>query len=331
MDPEPLPYPCVDNHTHLDHIPTPSSPQDNPQPSSCVERIPSPSSCVERSGIAGSQSSPPAPSSNSAPTDPVTTHVERARRTGIAWMVTCGCEVPSLTWTSHITQQHPEILGAIAIHPNEAVLHARTHEVGPDNLEPRYLPHHDLSLADAISLVAVTAQANPRIRAIGETGMDLFRTGPRGVETQRESFRAHIALAKELDLALQIHDRDAHAEVIDVLLKDGAPERTVFHCFSGDAEMAKIAAENGWYLSFAGPVTYPKNEDLRAALRVTPESHLLAETDAPYLTPHPFRGQPNAPYVTAYTIRAMAEYRGDDLTDLCRALSSNAERVYGAP
>ena len=180
-----------------------------------------------------------------------------------------------------------------------------------------------------VAEIADLAKGNDRIRAIGETGMDLFRTGPRGEQAQRASFRAHIALAKELGLALQIHDRDAHAQVIEVLLADGAPERTVFHCFSGDAEMARVCAENGWYLSFAGPVTFKANDHLRGALTAAPRELILLETDAPYLTPHPFRGQPNAPFAAAHTVRAMAAHLEEDLATLCTDIAANSERVYG--
>src|SRR5204862_7103371 len=124
---------------------------------------------------------------------------------------------------------------------------------------------YDVPLDDAIARVADVARSNDRIRAIGETGLDHFRAGPEGRAVQREAFRAHVALAKELGLALQIHDRDAHEQVVEVLLRDGAPERTVFHCFSGGAALARLAARHGWFCSFAGPVSFPANEDLRAA------------------------------------------------------------------
>ncbi len=159
--------------------------------------------------------------------------------------------------------------------------------------------------------------------------MDLFRTGPAGERAQRESFRAHLALAKELDLPVQIHDRDAHAEVIEVLLADGSPDRTVFHCFSGDAALARLAADHGWYLSFAGPLTFGANDALRAALAVTPPDLVLVETDAPYLTPHPFRGRPNAPYLLPHTVRRAAEIQGVGLESFCGAVVRNTERVYG--
>lgn len=292
-DPAPLPVPVVDNHTHLDAI---------------ADLVP-----------------------DGSPVPTVADHVARAAAVGVDRMVQVGCELPSVEWTDALLRgaEADALLGAVAIHPNEAVLHAGVREVGPDGLEPRPEAHHAVPLDEAIARVARVARDNPRVRAVGETGMDLFRTGPRGEQAQRESFRAHVALAKELGLAMQIHDRDAHEQVIDVLLADGAPERTVFHCFSGDAAMAAIAAEHGWYLSFAGPVTYPKNDHLRAALRTVPLELVLLETDAPYLPPHPFRGQPNAPYVAAHTVRAMAEVLERPLDQVCRAVSDNTERVYG--
>jgi TatD DNase family protein len=295
--PEPLPVAVVDDHTHLDAI----------------------AGVLDERALDG------------APVPTVDDHLARAAAVGVDRVVQVACELPSIDWTDALLRGDGSgrVLGAVAIHPNEAVLHAGVHEIGPDGLEPDPQPHHATSLDDAIARVAQVARDNPRVRAVGETGMDLFRTGPLGEVAQRESFRAHVALAKELGLALQIHDRDAHRQVIDVLLADGAPERTVFHCFSGDEEMARLAAEQGWYLSFAGPVTYPRNEDLRAALRAVPLDRVLVETDAPYLPPHPFRGRPSAPYVVAHTVRAVAEILERPLTEVCEAVSATSEQVYG--
>ena len=317
-DPEPLPVPVVDNHTHLDHI-APVLPD------------------VAPDGEPAGQAWPPS----------VTDHLARAARAGVDRVVQVGCDLPSARWTADLVsvtvapitgatpqrsgqRQVARVVGAVAVHPNEATLHAGVDEVGPDGLTPQVEPHHAVGLGDAIAEIADLAKGNDRIRAIGETGMDLYRTGPRGELAQRESFRAHIALAKELGLALQIHDRDAHAQVIEVLLADGAPERTVFHCFSGDAEMARVCAENGWYLSFAGPVTFKANDDLRAALTAAPRELILLETDAPYLTPHPFRGQPNAPFAAAHTARFMAGHLEEDLETLCADIAASSERVYGS-
>lgn len=320
-DPEPLPVPVVDNHTHLDHI---------------AAVLPA--------------TAPDGEPSDSAWPPSVADHLARAAAAGVDRVVQVGCDLPSARWTDHLlsslsagfspdgepgtgrkasTQRRARVVGALAIHPNEATLHAGVLEVGPDGLAPEPAEHHAVGLEEAIAEIAELAKGNERIRAIGETGMDLFRTGPRGEEVQRDSFRAHIALAKELGLALQIHDRDAHAQVIEVLLADGAPELTVFHCFSGDVEMARVCAENGWYLSFAGPVTFKTNDHLRAALAVAPRELILLETDAPYLTPHPYRGQPNAPFAAAHTARAMAAHLDEDLTALCDRIAANSERVYG--
>jgi TatD DNase family protein len=259
----------------------------------------------------------------------VAEHISRASAVGVTRMVTVGCDLDAATWTDTVVGEHDALVGAVAVHPNEAVLHAGVREVGPDGLAPDPQARHDVPLDEAIARIADIARTNPRIRAVGETGMDLFRTGPLGARAQRESFRAHVALAKELGLALQIHDRDAHAEVVDVLLADGAPERTVFHCFSGDAALARLAAERGWYLSFAGPVTFRANDGLRAALAVTPLDHVLVETDAPYLTPHPCRGRPNAPYLVPHTVRTVADVHDVPLAETCRRTSLTAVRVYG--
>ncbi|GIJ00631.1 TatD DNase family protein [Sediminihabitans luteus] len=325
--PEPLPVPVVDDHTHLDAIAGYAAGVTDRVPDAAGELVERP---IRVPGVAEL--------------------VAEAAAVGVTRMVTVGCDLDAVRWTDALLAGRPlpgvpaevsdaaaalapvraALLGAVAIHPNEATLHAGVTEVGPDGLTPTPEARHATSLDDAIAEVAAVARANERVRAIGETGMDLFRTGPQGEQVQRESFRAHVALAKELGLALQIHDRDAHAEVIDVLLRDGAPERTVFHCFSGDAEMARTCAEQGWFLSFAGPVTFGANDGLRAALHEVPLSQVLVETDAPYLTPHPFRGRPNAPYLLPHTVRGIAAELDRDLAEVCTALSSTAERVYGS-
>ena len=165
--------------------------------------------------------------------------------------------------------------------------------------------------------------------AIGESGLDYFRTADAGKAAQEESFKMHVELAKALDLPLQIHDREAHADCLRILTECGAPDRTVFHCFSGDREMAEVCADNGWYASFAGPLTYPANDSLREAFLAVPDRLVLVETDAPYLTPAPWRGHPNAPYAAAYTARFMAELRGRDEASWCEQLEANTREVYG--
>lgn len=342
--PEPLPAPVVDNHTHLDavlDIPYPFPPPVAPAPPVALAPPvqanfpepwtvdPGPGFRGAGGGGAGGEGVGGEGVGGGDVRGGVGEQLAAAARVGVARMVQVGCDLDALAWTDAVVREHPELLGAVAVHPNEAVLHAGIREVAPDGLEPDPRPRHDVPLDEALAQVAAVAGANPRIRALGETGLDFFRAGPRGREIQREAFRAHIALAKELGLALQIHDRDAHDDVVDILIRDGAPERTVFHCFSGDAALATTAVAHGWYCSFAGPVSFPANEDLRAALRVVPASLLLAETDAPYLTVHPLRGRPNAPYLLPGTVRAIAATTGRDLADVCARLTRTAEAVYG--
>lgn len=182
-----------------------------------------------------------------------------------------------------MAREHPQTVhAAIAIHPNESVLHGHRGVPGPDGLPLKYKPWHDTNFEDAMAEVHRLAITYPnQVVAIGETGMDLFRTGEAAKELQREAFRAHIALAKELNLPMQIHDRDSHKEVIETLLADGAPERTVFHSYSGDAEMGEIARENGWYLSLSGTSSYKGNDGIRESARIVGLSHVMVETDAP--------------------------------------------------
>jgi TatD DNase family protein len=172
----------------------------------------------------------------------------------------------------------------------------------------------------------------PRTRRcahVGETGLDTFRTGEEGRDAQEESFRRHVDIAKRLDKTLVIHDRDAHADVLRVLDEEGAPERWVMHCFSGDDAFARACLDRGAYLSFAGTVTFRNAAPLRDALAVTPRDRVLVETDAPFLTPTPWRGRPNASYLVPLTVRAMAEVLRADLEDLCRAIDANTETAFG--
>ena len=170
---------------------------------------------------------------------------------------------------------------------------------------------------------------DPRVRVIGESGLDYYRTGPEGREVQHEAFRWHIALAKELGKPLQIHDRDSHDDILAVLDDAGAPEQVVMHCFSGDAAFAQACLERGFYLSFAGPITFKNNHALRDALAVTPLERVLLETDAPYLTPHPWRGAVNSPYLLALTARSAAAVLGIAVAHLCEAVGATAEELYG--
>ena len=238
-------------------------------------------------------------------------HLDRASSVGVRGVVQVGGDLESSRWSAEIAAREPRVLAAVALHPNEA---------------PRYAASGQLS--EALAQIDELA-SRPRVRAVGETGLDYFRTEGDDLRYQHESFEAHIEIAKKHGFALQIHDRDAHADVIETLLRVGAPERTVFHCFSGDADMARIAADHGWYLSFSGTVTFKNAGYLREALEVIPRGRILIETDAPHLTPHPLRGRPNSPYLIPVTLRAMAAHLGTDVSRLAAQITSNTEEVYG--
>jgi TatD DNase family protein len=235
--------------------------------------------------------------------------LDRASSVGVRGVVQVGVDLETSRWSADIASREPRVLAAVAIHPNEAPL------LG-DGL--------DAALAEIEELAS-----RPRVRAIGETGLDFFRTPEDGRAAQYHSFEAHIEIAKRHDLAMQIHDRDAHMEVVATLRRMGAPERTVFHCFSGDADLARMCADNGWYLSFAGTVTFKNADNLRRALSAIPRDRILVETDAPYLAPTPLRGRPNAPYLIPHTLRFMADHLGTDVSMLAAQISSNTELVYG--
>jgi TatD DNase family protein len=237
--------------------------------------------------------------------------IEAATAVGVTRMVQIGCDLPGARFTVEVIDRYPALLGGVALHPNEAPkLHDR-HQVESVRAEIERLASH------------------PRVRVIGETGLDYFRTGIEGVAAQQDSFRWHIDLAKRTGKVLQIHDRDAHEDVLRILAQEGAPAHTVLHCFSGDMAMARECVERGYFLSFAGTVTFKNATGLRNALAVTPTDNLLVETDAPYLTPAPHRGAVNAPYLVPLTVRAMAAVLSTDVPSLCAVLSANSERLYG--
>ena len=257
--------------------------------------------------------------------------LNQALQVGVEGVIDCGCELPNLMTAIDMAREHPEtVLAAIAIHPNASVLHGHRGVPGPAGLPLKYKPWHDTSFEDAMAEVHRLAITYPnQVVAIGETGMDLFRTGEAAKELQREAFRAHIALAKELNLPMQIHDRDSHKEVIETLLADGAPERTVFHSYSGDAEMGEIARENGWYLSLSGTSSYKGNDGIRESARIVGLNHVMVETDAPYLSPMPYRGRTNAPYMIPYTLQSLANYLDKPLTEVAQATRKTTREVYG--
>ncbi len=235
--------------------------------------------------------------------------IERATAVNVNRIVQIGCDLPGARWAVAAAAEHPELIAGVALHPNEA---------------PRV---EDLDAA-MVEIEALAA-AHDKVRAVGETGLDHFRTGQDGRAVQQESFRRHIDLARRLDKTLVIHDRDAHDEILAILDEEGAPDRWVMHCFSGDAHFARACLDRGAHLSFAGTITFKNADPLRAALALTPLDRILVETDAPYLTPMPYRGRPNASYLVPLTVRAMAEIRNDDLGGLCHAIDVNTEQAFG--
>ncbi|CUU58505.1 TatD DNase family protein [Parafrankia irregularis] len=233
--------------------------------------------------------------------------IAAALAVGITRMVTVGIDLPTSRWQAEIAAAHPEVRAAVAIHPNEAA-----------------------AGVDEATFEALTALARADgVVAVGETGLDYYRTPPEQHAAQQESFRRHIAIAKDTGRALMIHDREAHEDTLRILAEEGAPERVVFHAFSGDAEMAKVCADAGYVMSFAGNVTFKNAEALREAAAVAPQDLLLVETDAPYLTPVPWRGRPGGPYLVPLTLRLLAQTRGTAVDEFAAAIAANAERTFG--
>ena len=269
---------------------------------------------------------PPPPERLPAPTTDAHTHalstvefsglavadaLSMARAVNVTRIVEVGTDIESSVAAVALAQQYPEVVAAVAIHPNDA---ARLAERLPAELD----------------LLAALVGSSDRIRAVGETGLDYFRTtDAAGRDRQQQAFAAHIGWAKQHGLALVIHDRDAHDDILATLDAEGAPDRVQLHCFSGDAAFARACLDRGYWLSFPGTVTFKANEPLREALDLTPLDRLLVETDAPYLTPLPHRGKPNSSYLMAHTVRFIAERKRVDLAELCTALATNATAVFG--
>jgi len=248
---------------------------------------------------------------NEAPdSDAVRQVLDDAQSVNVDRIVQVGYSAEQSQWCVEMANAFPgRVLAAVALHPNEAPIVA--------DLEADW------------KIIEKLAQ-EPRVRAIGETGLDYFRTEPALRKRQQESFKWHIDLAKRTNKALVIHDRDSHDDVLSILLEVGAPEKTVFHCFSGDVEMAKICIDRGYILSFAGTMTFKNAPALRDAVKLVPHDQLLVETDSPFLAPMPHRGALNTPAQIANIVRAMATERSEDVAELATALSVNAERIFGS-
>ncbi len=261
---------------------------------------------------------------------PVPRVIAAARAAGIARIVTVGTDVESSRWSARCAAEHDAVYAAVAIHPNDT--EAAT---GPSRLprDPR-APHASVSpaappaSADEILAEIEALARQPWVVAVGETGLDYYRDHS-DPDTQRWWFREHIKIAKRTGKALMIHDREAHADVLRILEEEGPPDRIVFHCFSGDVPMVKQCAEAGYVMSFAGNVTFANAQPLRDAAAAAPAELILAETDAPFLTPVPNRGKPNEPALVADTLRCLAEVKGMDVGDLCDAVTATAARTFG--
>ncbi|WP_246096971.1 TatD family hydrolase [Streptomyces botrytidirepellens] len=251
----------------------------------------------------------------------------KAASVGVTTVVQVGCDLAGSRWAAETAAAHDGVWATVALHPNEA---PRIVLGDPDGWSRQGArePGGDQALDAALAEIDTLA-ALPQVRGVGETGLDYFRTGPDGMAAQERSFRRHIDIAKRHGKALVIHDREAHDDVLRVLAEEGAPDTVVFHCYSGDAAMAKVCAEHGYYMSFAGNVTFKNAQPLRDALAVAPLDLLLVETDAPFLTPAPYRGRPNAPYLIPCTLRAMADVKGVPEDTLATAVAANTARVFG--
>lgn len=234
--------------------------------------------------------------------------IEAALKVGVDRLVQVGVDVASSRWSTELAASSNAVVATVALHPNEA---------------PRLS-----DLDDALSAIASLAN-HGRVRGIGETGLDYFRTTGPGLAAQERSFREHIKLAKQVGKPLVVHDRDAHADILRVLDDEGAPDAVVMHCFSGDADFARECARRGFVLSFAGTLTFKNAPQLREAAAITPLSQILVETDAPYLTPMPYRGRPNASYLIPLTVKTLAQVKDVPLERICEAISATGDRIFG--
>jgi TatD DNase family protein len=231
--------------------------------------------------------------------------LDRAESAGVTRVVTVADDLTSARWAVQASTWDSRVFAAVAVHPTRTA-----------------------RFTDKTRTVLKELARHPRVVAIGETGLDYYwdYSPP---EAQRAAFRWHIELAKQAGRALMIHDRDAHEDVLAILADEGAPPTVVFHSFSGDEDFAARCVDAGYVLSFSGTVTFRNAPTLRAAAAIVPSDQILVETDAPFLTPHPYRGRPNEPYCVAYTVRALAELRGVSVTEFATTVNDNADRVFG--
>lgn len=231
-----------------------------------------------------------------------------ARKVNVTKVIQVGCDVTSSEWAAQTASDFEDVFATVALHPNAAA--------------------HDPDLMNSLEQIDALA-ALPQVRGLGETGLDYYRTDKEKAQAQHISFRAHIDMAIKHGKPVIIHDREAHEDVIDTLLNYKCPETVVFHCYSGDEVMAKICAENGWYMSFAGTITFKNAKNLHGAIKVVPDNLLLVETDSPFLTPTPYRGAPNTSAHVALTVREISRLRGQSEEEICKLVFSNAARVFG--
>ncbi|MFI6304611.1 TatD family hydrolase [Amycolatopsis thailandensis] len=237
----------------------------------------------------------------------VTAMVDRAERAGVSRVITVADDLAAARWAAQASTWDPRVWAAVAIHPT------RTKDFGED----------EKSEVESLA-------KESRVVAVGETGLDYYWDySPH--DAQQDAFRWHIDLAKRIGKPLMIHDRDAHEDVLRILEEEGAPEQVVFHCFSGDEVVARRCVDAGYVLSFAGTVSFRNARGLHEAARIVPADQYLVETDAPFLTPHPFRGRPNEPYCAAYTVRHLASLRGEAVHEVAEAVRVTAERVFRLP
>ncbi|MCS4593342.1 TatD family hydrolase [Brevibacterium sediminis] len=319
--PEPLAHPIVDTHTHLDictgvRLPLGAGEPEPEVTPNADEEFPS-----------------------------LDFFHDTASEAGVRRIVQIGCDLPAARWTTALVASQysgtpaeaATEVGSLAEAADPRTVpgppaEGRTWMIGGAALHPNEAPRlaERGLLDDALTEIESLVSSHERMRVVGETGLDYFRTAEEGVAEQQRSFRAHIEIAKRTGRALQIHDREAHADVLRILKEEGAPEVTIFHCYSGDEAMARECAAEGYYMSFAGNLTFKNADELRRAAAAAPLELLLTETDAPFLTPHPHRGKPGGPYLTAVTARRLAEVRGMSEEDLCAAVWNNAERALGS-